>query len=211
VQLPECPPGAPTNDSLWRCFHYFPKFAGKKRLSPRRADTLPLTKSCRTASDTLVPLGNLRVSSILLNWQVNIAHWLIGLQREIDGVRAIDSYLEGRPRPAKDLANRLRRVDRCKNPHAGTARRAFPATCLADPSKKLDGLGILLVQEPRLLNNKGWRIRQPPMLFRLRSGFPQAACAAFAATAIAGVTTFTLICFGFVSSRFGMCNVSAPF
>jgi hypothetical protein len=41
-----------------------------------------------------------------------------------------------------------------------------------------------------------------------RSGFPQAA---FAFAAIAGVTTFTLICFGFVSSRFGMCSVSAPF
>jgi hypothetical protein len=70
---------------------------------------------------------------------------------------------------------------------------------------------ILLAHKRRLLKNKGWRIRQPPMLLRLRSGFPQAACAAFAATAIAGVTTLTLICFGFVSSRFGMCSVSAPF
>jgi len=69
---------------------------------------------------------------------------------------------------------------------------------------------ILLVQKRRLLNNKGWRIRQPPMLLRLRSGIPQAAFA-LAVTAIAGVTTLTLICFGFVSSRFGMCNVSAPF
>ena len=69
---------------------------------------------------------------------------------------------------------------------------------------------ILLVQKQRLLKNKGWRIRQPPMRLRVRSGFPQAAFA-LAATAIAGVTTLTLICFGFVSSRFGMCNVSAPF
>ncbi len=45
-------------------------------------------------------------------------------------------------------------------------------------------------------------------LLRLRSGFPQRA---FTAAAIAGVPTFTLICFGFVSSRFGMCSVSAPF
>jgi len=69
---------------------------------------------------------------------------------------------------------------------------------------------ILLVQKRRLLNNKGWQIRQPPVRLRLRSGFPQAALA-LAAIAIAGVTTFTLICFGFVSSRFGMCSVSAPF
>lgn len=69
---------------------------------------------------------------------------------------------------------------------------------------------ILLVRKRRLLKNRGQRIRQPPSRLRLRSGFPQAAFA-IAATATAGVTTLTLICFGLVSSRFGMCNVSAPF
>ena len=46
-----------------------------------------------------------------------------------------------------------------------------------------------------------------PQILRLGFGYPPAA---FTLAAIAGITTFTLICFGLVSSRFGTCNVSAP-
>jgi hypothetical protein len=76
-----------------------------------------------------------------------------------------------------------------------------------DRKNRLAWPQILLVKRLRVLKNRGWRIRQPRLLLRLRPGFPQA----LAAAAIAGVPTFTLICFGFVSSRFGMCSVSAPF
>jgi hypothetical protein len=40
---------------------------------------------------------------------------------------------------------------------------------------------------------------------------PLAYLADAAAAAAAGVPTFTLICFGLASSRFGMLNVSTPF
>ncbi len=47
-----------------------------------------------------------------------------------------------------------------------------------------------------------------PLLLDLWSGSLQRAPAA---AAIAGFSTFTLICFGFASSRFGMLSVSTPF
>ena len=47
-----------------------------------------------------------------------------------------------------------------------------------------------------------------PLLLGLRSGSLQRAPAA---AAIAGFSTFTLICFGLASSRFGMLSVSTPF
>ena len=59
----------------------------------------------------------------------------------------------------------------------------------------------------RFLKRKGWRVASP-LLLRLRSGFVQRAPVA---AAIAGFSTFTLICFGFASSRFGMLSVSTPF
>ena len=47
-----------------------------------------------------------------------------------------------------------------------------------------------------------------PLFLRLRARSVQRAPAA---AAMAGAPTFTLICFGFASSRFGMLSVSTPF
>ena len=57
-------------------------------------------------------------------------------------------------------------------------------------------------------NEKGLAIPPAPCYFVFRSGSLQRAPAA---AARAGVPTFTLICFGFASSRFGMLSVSTPF
>src|SRR5438105_438066 len=71
------------------------------------------------------------------------------------------------------------------------------------------------------LTKRGWRHRQPlPLRFRSRS-LQRAPGPAEAAMARAGVPaacvpkacvpTFTLICLGFASSRFGRLSVSTPF
>jgi len=62
------------------------------------------------------------------------------------------------------------------------------------------------VRQPSLLTKKGLAISPAPCYFVFQSGSPQRAAAA-----MAGVPTFTLICFGFASSRFGMLSISTPF
>jgi hypothetical protein len=57
-------------------------------------------------------------------------------------------------------------------------------------------------------NEKGLAISPAPCYFVSLTGSLQRAPAA---AAKAGVPTFTLICFGFASSRFGMLSVSTPF
>jgi hypothetical protein len=64
------------------------------------------------------------------------------------------------------------------------------------------------VRQPWLLTRRGWRYRQPLATSFLPSGSLQRAPAA---AANAGFPTFTLICFGLASSRFGMLSISTPF
>ena len=61
------------------------------------------------------------------------------------------------------------------------------------------------------MNLQGLAISPAPCYFVFRSGSLQRAPAAAARAGVAGVPTFTLICFGFASSRFGMLSVSTPF
>jgi hypothetical protein len=54
-----------------------------------------LSDSCRVVPDTpFIPLGNSRVSSVLLTSLFKSAHWLIRLQlRVIDGAKAVEELL----------------------------------------------------------------------------------------------------------------------
>jgi len=74
------------------------------------------------------------------------------------------------------------------------------------------GEGSLTFLETRLWKVisfwKGLAISPAPCYFVFRSGSLQRDPAA---AAKAGFPTFTLICFGFASSRFGMLSVSTPF
>jgi hypothetical protein len=63
------------------------------------------------------------------------------------------------------------------------------------------------VRQPSLLTTRGWRYRQA----LATSSSVWVSSASPSAVAKAGFPTFTLICFGFASSRFGMLSVSTPF
>jgi hypothetical protein len=74
-------------------------------------------------------------------------------------------------------------------------------------SRMGDGVALLAVKPARHTRERAGEFANP-LLVHLRSASFQRAPAA---AAIAGFPTFTLICFGFASSRFGMLSVSTPF
>jgi hypothetical protein len=97
--------------------------------------------------------------------------------------------------------------------HFLTCRLRFKASCLGMAAFGTSMFRMLFSNRGRRFVNvtsdeKGPTVSPAPCLLRLRSGSLQRAPAA---AAKAGAPTFTLICFGFASSRFGMLRVNTPF